>query len=85
MKVFSIAILEHGTPAKMLAVDHELSTFSYFQRGSALEGMNFFVATIAERTPRGQRATVQQSNYTGHVYVRADGLAAAIVCTNINR
>ena len=62
MKVFSIAVLEHGTPAKMLAIDHELSTFSYFQRGAAQEGMNFFIATISERTQRGQRATVQQSS-----------------------
>jgi synaptobrevin family protein YKT6 len=79
MKVFCLAVLEHGTPAVLKAAEHDLSTFSYFQRGSVQEGMNFFVCTVTERTPRGQRATVQQSNYTGHVYVRTDGLAAAIV------
>jgi synaptobrevin homolog YKT6 len=79
MKVFCLGVLEHGSPATILAAEHDLSTFSYFQRGSVQEGMNFFVCTVAERTPRGQRATVQQNNYTGHVYVRMDGLAAAIV------
>lgn len=42
--------------------------------------MNFFVATIVERTTVGTRQTVQQSSYTGHTYVRGDGLAATMVC-----
>ncbi|KAJ3302299.1 palmitoyltransferase [Kappamyces sp. JEL0829] len=41
--------------------------------------MNFFVQTVVDRTPRGQRATVQENSYTGHIYVRSDGLAAVMV------
>ncbi|KAJ3272416.1 palmitoyltransferase [Terramyces sp. JEL0728] len=76
MKVLCLAVCEGK---KILAIEHELSSFSYFSRGSIQEGMNFFVQTVVERTPNGQRATVQQDNYTGHVYVSQDGLAAVIV------
>ncbi|KAL2912641.1 palmitoyltransferase [Polyrhizophydium stewartii] len=79
MKVFALAIVQTGSPAKLLAVEHELSSFSYFQRGSVQEAMNFFVQTVVERTSAGTRQTVQQDNYTGHVYARHDGLASAIV------
>ena len=80
MKVFALAVLENiSNKAKIKAIEHDLSTFSYFQRSSVQEAINFFVLTVVERTKPGDRATVQQNNYTGHVYVRNDGLAAAIV------
>ncbi len=66
MKVFCLAVLEQGDKATLKAAEHDLSTFSYFQRGSVQEGMNFFLATVVERTPKGQRATVQQ-NSTGFI------------------
>ncbi len=46
---------------------------------SIKEALNFFVVTVVERTLPGQRATIQQDNYTGHIYVRQDGLAATII------
>ena len=87
MKVLCIAVCRQGSPSKILSIEHNLETFSYFQRGSVQEAMNFFVQTVVERTPKGQRATVQENSmelilfldYTGHVYVRMDGLASAIV------
>eukprot|EP00842_Homolaphlyctis_polyrhiza_P004302 jgi/Hompol1/4873/HPOL_001855-RA len=79
MKVFGLFVSQSGQPAKLLAAEHDLSSFSYFTRGSVQEAMNFFVQTVVERTSPGARQTVQQDNYTGHVYVRQDGLASAIV------
>ena len=32
--------------------------------------MTFFSKTVAERTPQGQRQSVQENNYTAHVYNR---------------
>jgi len=43
--------------------------------------MSFFTKTITERTPQGQRQSVQENNYTAHVYNRggAEQLAAVII------
>jgi len=32
--------------------------------------MTFLSKTVAERTPQGQRQSVQENNYTAHVYNR---------------
>lgn len=62
MKVLCIAVCRQGSPSKILSIEHNLETFSYFQRGSVQEAMNFFVQTVVERTPKGQRATVQENS-----------------------
>jgi synaptobrevin family protein YKT6 len=42
--------------------------------------MNFFSRTVAERTPPGQRQSIQENSYTAHVYSRqSDNLAGVIV------
>ncbi|KAJ3016343.1 hypothetical protein NUW54_g825 [Trametes sanguinea] len=43
--------------------------------------MSFFTKTIAERTPQGQRQSVQENSYTAHVYNRggAEQLAGVII------
>jgi len=43
--------------------------------------MSFFSKTVAERTPPGQRQSVQENNYTAHVYNRggSDQLAAVLI------
>ena len=79
MKVFCLAVGQSVKPPKLFAAEHDLSSFSFFQRGSIQEAINFFILTVIERTAPGQRQTVQQDNYTGHVYVRQDGLASAMV------
>ena len=72
MKVFSLAVVL-APPSKsctILASANDLSTFSFYQRGSVGEFMTFFTKTIVERTPQGQRQSVQENNYTAHVYNR---------------
>ena len=72
MKIFSISILQ--TPpsgaSTLLSNANELSSFSFYQKGSVGEFMSFFSKTVAERTPQGQRQSVQENNYTAHVYNR---------------
>jgi len=72
MKIYSLTVLAappHGT-ATSLSAASDLSSFSFYQRGSVAEFMTFFSKTVAERTPQGQRQSVQENNYTAHVYNR---------------
>ncbi|KAF5339533.1 hypothetical protein D9611_011443 [Ephemerocybe angulata] len=84
MKIFSIAIL-HAPPSgatTVLSTASDLTSFSFFQRGSVQEFMTFFARTVAERTQEGQRQSVQEREYTFHSYNRggAEQIAAVIIC-----
>ena len=72
MKVFSLAVVlaPPQQSSTILVQASDLSTFSFYQRGSVGEFLTFFSKTIAERTPQGQRQSVQENNYTAHVYNR---------------
>lgn len=65
-------------PAKLLAIEHDLSSFSFFQRGSVQEAMNFFVQTVAERTARGTRATIQENSTYPLFHYQMD--FACVIC-----
>jgi synaptobrevin family protein YKT6 len=72
MKIYALSILTvppNGT-ATSLSSATDLSSFSFYQRGSIAEFMTFFAKTVAERTPQGQRQSVQENSYTAHVYNR---------------
>ena len=79
MKIFSISIIlaPRSGACAVLSNANDLSSFSFYQKGSVAEFMTFFSKTVAERTPQGQRQSVQENNYTAHVYNRggADQLA----------
>ncbi|KAK7052389.1 snare protein [Favolaschia claudopus] len=83
VKIFSISVLQ--TPSSgastLLANANDLSSFSFYQKGSVGEFMTFFSKTVAERTPQGQRQSVQENNYTAHVYNRGgtEQLSAVII------
>ncbi|KAG9038787.1 palmitoyltransferase [Tulasnella sp. JGI-2019a] len=83
MKIYSLAII--SVPASGQAVSltsaSDLSSFSFYQRGSVAEFMTFFCKTVAERTKAGQRQSVQENNYTAHVYNRGgpDPLCSVVV------
>lgn len=72
MKIFSISIINAppSGPSQVLSNATDLSSFSFYQRGSVGEFMSFFSRTVAERTPQGQRQSVQENTYTAHVYNR---------------
>ncbi|KAJ7472241.1 snare protein YKT6 [Mycena galericulata] len=83
MKIFSISVLQAppSGASTLLTNANELSSFSFYQKGSVGEFMSFFSKTVAERTPAGQRQSVQENNYTAHVYNRGgpEQLAAVII------
>ncbi|TEB05091.1 snare protein YKT6 [Coprinellus micaceus] len=84
MKIFAISILlaPPSGATSMLSSASDLSSFSFFQRGSIEEFMTFFAKTVSERTQQGQRQSVQENNYIAHVYNRggAEQLCAVIIC-----
>ncbi|KAI9143137.1 YKT6 v-SNARE protein-like protein [Paraphysoderma sedebokerense] len=79
MKIFCIAVLSPGNPANIIAVEHELSTFGYFQKSSAQEFMNFTSKTLVERTRVGQRQGLEQDNYLLNAYVAPNNIAGVVI------
>ncbi|KAI8138726.1 Longin-like domain-containing protein [Fennellomyces sp. T-0311] len=80
MKLYSILILRKvQDKAEILASQFDLSSFGYFQRSSVQEFMNFSAATIAERTPAGQRQSVESENNVAHVYGHPQGVIGVII------
>ena len=89
MKIYSISILlapPSGT-AVVMANANDLSSFSFYQRGSADEFMAFLSKTVIERTPQGQRQTVQEQSHVAHVYNRggAEQLAGTGIACRMRR
>lgn len=72
MKVYSLSLLSTNaaTPAtaNVLCQVNDLSSFSFYQRGSVGEFMGFFTKTVAERTQPNTPAEVQENNYKAHVF-----------------
>jgi hypothetical protein len=89
MKIYSLAVVlaPPSGPSATLCQASDLSSFSFYQKGSVGEFMSFFTKTVAERTAQGARQSVQENNYTAHVYNRggaeqlAGRLLLSIACT----
>ncbi|RKP12343.1 Longin-like domain-containing protein [Piptocephalis cylindrospora] len=79
MKLFSVAIYTKSPQVLALCSSSELSSFGYFQRSSVQEFMTFLSGTVVDRTEPGQRQSVEEEKYIGHVFVRSDELAGVIV------
>ncbi|KAG2336623.1 snare protein YKT6 [Suillus weaverae] len=83
MKIFSLSVVlaPSSGPCSILSSTSDVSSFSFYQRGSVSEFLTFFTKTVVERTPQGQRQSVQENNYTAHVYNKsgAEQLAAIII------
>lgn len=72
MKVYALSVLEvppNGS-ATVLSSAQDLSSFSFYQRGTVAEFLTFFTRTVAERVRAGNRESIQENNYTFHVYNR---------------
>ena len=72
MRIYSISVVlaPPSGASVVLSNASDLSSFSFYQRGSAGEFMTFLSKTVAERTPQGQRQTVQEQSHVAHVYNR---------------
>lgn len=58
----------------------DLSSISFFQRGTAQDFITFTSRILVERTGVGARQSVKEAEYMCHVFVRADKLA--VVCVS---
>jgi synaptobrevin family protein YKT6 len=77
MKLFSIVVLyKTDTGAHVLKPAYDLTSFSFFQRGSVQEFITFTSKILTERTGVSARQSVKEAEYMCHVYVRPDNLTA---------
>lgn len=79
MKIYYIGVLKSADEAVELASAKDLSSFSFFERSSVGQFMSFFSGTIAARTPKGQRQSIEEGAYMGHVYTRQEGLSGVVI------
>lgn len=81
MKIFEIAVYKPVAQGKSfeLTAAKDLSQFSFFQRSSIAEFMKFFGETITSRTQPGQRQSIEQDGYIGHVFYRSEGVAGLLI------
>eukprot|EP00456_Euglypha_rotunda_P090130 TRINITY_DN9420_c0_g1_i5.p1 TRINITY_DN9420_c0_g1~~TRINITY_DN9420_c0_g1_i5.p1 ORF type:complete len:228 (+),score=51.51 TRINITY_DN9420_c0_g1_i5:88-684(+) len=85
MKLLTAELFRHaGLEEKpiRLASAQDLSSFSYWTRGTIGEHLQFAARTVAQRTSPGQRQTIEQKGdnpFLVHVYVRTDGLAGVVI------
>src|SRR6266545_3105714 len=72
MKIYSISVVLAPSSGSSVVLVHatDLSSFSFYQRGSISEFLTFFTKTVAERTQPGQRQSVEEQNNIAHVYNR---------------
>lgn len=79
MKIYYIGILKVGDKVVELSSARDLSQFSFFERSSVSQFMTFFSETVSQRTPSGQRQSIEEGNYIGHTYTRSEGLSCVII------
>ena len=66
--------------SNILQAGHDLSSISYFQRGTAENFIVFTSKILVERTGVGARQSVKEAEYMCHVFVRSDKLS--VVCVS---
>lgn len=81
MKLYSVMVYNktQGGDVPLMKSAFDLSSFSFFQRGSVQEFMQFTGKLLVERSGLGARSTVKENEYYCHCYVRNDRLAAVCV------
>uniref|UniRef100_A0A1I7WUK7 Synaptobrevin YKT6 n=1 Tax=Heterorhabditis bacteriophora TaxID=37862 RepID=A0A1I7WUK7_HETBA len=81
MKLYSVLIYHKANDGSVRSFKSafDLSSFSFFQRGSVQEFMQFTGKLLVERSGLGARSTVKENEYYCHCYVRSDGLSCVCV------
>ncbi|KZS91524.1 snare protein YKT6 [Sistotremastrum niveocremeum HHB9708] len=85
MRILSISIFHapSGSAATLLSSASDLTSFSFYQRRPVGQSLIFLANTVVERTPEGQRQSVQENNYVAHVYNRGGTVQlAAVIITD---
>lgn len=80
MKIYYIGVFRSDSEKALeLSEVNDLSQFGYFERSSVGQFMTFFAETVATRTSAGQRQSVEEGNYVGHVYARSEGVCGVLI------
>jgi synaptobrevin family protein YKT6 len=80
VKLFSLVVLyKNDASSHILKGAYDLSSFSFFQRGSVQEFMTFTSKILAERTSVACRQSVKEDVYMCHIYVRHDNLVGVCI------
>lgn len=80
MKIYYIGVLRNtGDKALELSSVKDLAQFGFFERNSVSQFMSFFSETVAARTTAGQRQSVEEGSYIGHVYARSEGVCGVLI------
>ena len=74
MKLYALLVMYKSDSPQMLKGAFDVSSFSFFQRSSVQEFMNFTAKIMTERTQVGDRSSVTEGEYYCHVFVRPDCL-----------
>ncbi|CAD6578541.1 MAG: palmitoyltransferase [Cyphobasidiales sp. Tagirdzhanova-0007] len=86
MKVLHIQVFSKSYEANSsipLAHASDLSSFSFYQKTSIQEFLNFFSATVSNKTQAGQRQSIKEQAYTFHVYcIPNSGDLAGVIVTD---
>jgi len=75
----SIILFKADSGASILKAGWDLSSISFFQRGTAQDFIQFTSKVLAERTAVGGRQSVKEAEYMCHVFVRSDSLCGVVV------
>jgi synaptobrevin family protein YKT6 len=80
MKLFGLLVLyKYDNTCRILQASHDVSSFSFFQRNSIREFMNFTAKIVVERTQTAIRSSVVEQEYLCHAFVRPDNLAGVLI------
>lgn len=82
MKLYAIMIFHKNEAEKKVRTfktAFDLTSFSFFQRGSVKEFMEFTGKLLVERSAIPARTSVKEQEYYCHTYVRSDGLSGVCV------
>jgi len=80
MKIYSISLLKkEASGSTQLCIEQDVSSFSFFQRGTVGQFLTFFSKTLSERTATGTRQTVQEQEYMCHAFSSANGLSGICI------
>lgn len=75
VKLVSLMVLNKSdAKADILKAAYELSSFSFYQRSSVKEFINFTSKILTERSSSNSRQSVKEDIYMCHIYVREDNL-----------
>lgn len=80
MKIYYIGILRNTNEKTLeLCNAKDLSQFGFFERNGVSQFMTFFSETVAGRTSPGQRQSIEEGNYIGHVYARSENICGVLI------